>query len=333
MEAFRGRFPAAPGRTAGVSGATVIERVEAFTPARSWTVEQIGEASGLTHYQTKVLRRIRGLDRIRTDPELDLFDLLVPAAEAALEPLADRTAIRYLIYAHTLPDPTPSYVIAADRLRDRLGLTKADAFAVTQQFCASGLAAIDIAGELLRADGDPAAKALVVTGEKAFNSVLRYVLNVSVTGEASTACVVGIGDAAAGSSRMVSYAAKTEGEYADGFRMSAERLRRFGETYNAHLWEAISEALARGGLRLDDIDMVVPHNVNTSLWLRLAAQVGLDRKRIFLDNTARYGHCNCADALLNLVSMRERNLLRKGAFYLLTAVGIGSSYAAMVIEH
>ncbi|MEU5552548.1 3-oxoacyl-[acyl-carrier-protein] synthase III C-terminal domain-containing protein [Micromonospora sp. NPDC047793] len=332
-----------------VRAATVLHRVEAFTPARSWTVEEIGAACGLNRYQTKVLRRIRGMAEVRADPDGDLFDLLVPAAGAALRGLPDPTVVRYLLYAHTLPDPAPSHVLAADELRKRLGLSGTDAFAVTQQFCASGLAAVDIAGELLRADGDPMAKALVVTGEKAFNSVLRYVLHVSITGEASTALLVGLdtpdgyrsGGLAAGpgrspdgaGSRVLSYAARTEGEFADGFRMSAEQLRRFGDTYNTHLWTAMSDALAQAGKELSDIAMVIPHNVNASLWLRLCAQVGLDRRRVFLDNIPRYGHCNCSDPFLNLVSMRERGLLREGESYLLTSVGIGSSYAAMVIEY
>ncbi|MEU7957187.1 3-oxoacyl-[acyl-carrier-protein] synthase III C-terminal domain-containing protein [Micromonospora humida] len=342
-EGRRGAIPPPPDLT---RAATLLHRVEAFTPVRSWTIEEIGAACGLNRYQTKVLRRIRGLAEVRADPDGDLFDLLVPAASAALRGLPDPAVVRYLLYAHTLPDPAPSHVLVADQLRERLGLAGADAFAVTQQFCASGLAAIDIAGELLRADGDPAAKALVVTGEKAFNSVLRYVLQVSVTGEASTAFLVGL-DAPGGpdgfpraddsvpgaGSRVLSYAARTEGEFADGFRMSAEKLRRFGDTYNTHLWAAMSDALSYAGLSLSDIHLVVPHNVNASLWLRLCAEVGLDRRRIFLDNIPRYGHCNCSDPFLNLASMRERGLVRSGELYMLTSVGIGSSYAAMVIEY
>ncbi|MEE6261672.1 3-oxoacyl-[acyl-carrier-protein] synthase III C-terminal domain-containing protein [Plantactinospora sonchi] len=341
-----GRPGAIPPPSDVTRAATLLHRVEAYAPARSWTIEEIGAACGLNRYQTRVLRRIRGMAEVRVDPDGDLFDLLLPAARAALRGLPDPTVVRYLLYAHTLPDPAPSHVFAADHLRERLGLARTDAFAVTQQFCASGLAAVDIAGELLRADGDPAAKALVVTGEKAFNSVLRYVLHVSITGEASTASLVGLdlpGDATSdgsttdgsrdGGSRVLSYAARTEGEFADGFRMSAEQLRRFGDTYNTHLWAAMSDALEYAGLELSDISMVIPHNVNASLWLRLCAQVGLDRRRVFLENIARYGHCNCSDPFLNLASMRGRGLLRGGERYLLTSVGIGSSYAAMVIEY
>ncbi|MDG4787860.1 3-oxoacyl-[acyl-carrier-protein] synthase III C-terminal domain-containing protein [Micromonospora sp. WMMD1102] len=309
---------------------TSLLHVEGFAPERSWAVEEIAEANGLNRHQARMFRRIRGLDRIHLDPDMDLFDLLAAPAEKVLRTVPDPERVRYLIYAHTFPDLTPSFVYAADRLRERLGLTCADAFAVTHQMCASNLAALDVAGELLRADGDPDALALVVTGEKPFTGLVRYMLNVSVTGEGSAACLLGIGGTG---SRILSYAAHTAGEFADGFRMTVERQREFDDTYNIHLWEMMQEALRRAGLDISDIAMVVPHNVNRTLWLRLCAKIGLDRSRVFLDNIARYSHTYCSDPFINLATMRERGLLIPGQRYLLTSVGVGATYAAMVIEY
>jgi len=55
--------------------------------------------------------------------------------------------------------------------------------------------------------------------------------------------------------------------------------------------------------------------------------------RVYLDNIPRTGHCFCSDPFLNLVSLRDEGRLVPGARYLLTAVGLGATYAAMVIEH
>jgi 3-oxoacyl-[acyl-carrier-protein] synthase-3 len=309
---------------------TTLLRVEAFAPERSWTVEEIAEANGLNRHQARMFRRIRGLDRVHLDPDLDLFDLLAAPAEMVLRAVPDRGRIRYLIYAHTFPDLTPSYVFAADRLRERLGLPDADAFAVTHQMCASNLAALDVAGELLRADGDSTAQALVITGEKPFTGLVRYMLNVSVTGEGSAACLLGTDGPG---SRILSYAARTAGEFADGFRMDVERQREFDDTYNVYLWEMMTEALRRAELDISDIAMVIPHNVNRTLWLRLCAKVGLDRNKVFLDNISRYSHTYCSDPFINLATMRDRNLLVPGERYLLTSVGVGATYAAMVLEY
>ena len=310
--------------------AVTLDRIEAFTPQRSWTVEEVAAANGLNRNQARIFRRIRGMDTIRSDPDLALIDLLAAPAEAVLSTVSDVDSVRYLIYSHTFPDLTPAYLFAADALRERLGLDTADAFAVAQQACSSGLAAVDVAGQLLRADGDRSAKALVVTGEKPFSGLVRFLLNISIMGEASAACLVGLDG---GGSRVISYTNRTEGEFAGSFRMSAEAQRRFGETYNDYLLEQIEATLDRGGLTLSDIAMVIPHNVNLSSWLKLCTRIGLDKRRVFLDNLAMFGHCYCSDPFLNLVSMRERNLLTKGERYLLTSVGSGSTYAAMIIEY
>lgn len=309
---------------------TTLERVEAFAPARSVSIEEIAKSGGLNRYQARMFQRIRGLERIHSDPDLDLFDLLAAPAIALLKSVPDPDRIRYLIFAHTFPELAPSFVIATERLHTRLGLARAESFALTQQNCASGLAAIDIAGELLKADGDASAQALIVTGEKPFTGLVQFMLNVSIMGEASAACLVGLNGPG---SRTVSYAAKTCGEFSDGFRMTAEAQREFGNTYNTYLLEVMERALADAGLSLSDIAMVVPHNVNLSSWLRLCKKVGLDKERVFLDNVAEYSHCYCSDPFLNLVTMRDRGLLAKGELYMMTSVGIGSTYAAMVIEY
>jgi 3-oxoacyl-[acyl-carrier-protein] synthase III len=309
---------------------TTLERVEAFAPARSLSIEDIASWAGLRRYQTRMFQRIRGLDRIHYDPDLGVLDLVAAPAEAVLRGVPDHDRIRYLIFAHTFPEVTPSLVIATHSLRERLGLERAEYFALTQQNCASGLAAIDMAGELLRADGDTSAYALVLTGEKPFAGLAQFLLNVSIMGEASAACLVSVNGQG---SRTLSYAARTAGEFSDGYRMDPAVQKEFGETYNTYLLEVMEEALASAGLALSDIAMVIPHNVNVTSWLQLCKRVGLDRERVFLDNVAEYSHCYCTDPFLNFVTMRERGLLVKGALYMMTSVGIGSTYAAMVIEY
>lgn len=309
---------------------TTLERVETYVPDPTVTVEQAAAAMGMNRHQARMFRRIRGLDRMRWDPEQSVFDLVQTPALALLRSVPDKSVIRFLIFAHTFQDLSPSYQVAVDELAVRLGLGHAETFAITQQNCASGLAALDIAGELLDADGDPRARALVLTGEKPFTRIVRLIVNTSIMGEAASAALVGLNGPG---SRVRSYAVKTVGQYSDGFRLSGEPLREFGNTYNTHLAEVMQQALDQGGLTLDDIDMVVPHNVNLSSWLRLAAKLGLPRERLFLDNVGEYSHCFCTDPFLNLGSLRERGRLRKGGLYLVTTVGLGATYAAMVIEY
>lgn len=317
-----------------------LERVEAFAPRTSAAIEEVAGALGLNQFQARMFRRFHGMDMLRLDPGLDTFGLLLGAGKALLRWVPDPSLIRYVILAHTVIEITPGHLDAAAVLARRLGLTAAEPFALTQQNCASGLAAIDAAGELLWADGDPCAKALVLTGEKPFTPLVQLIANTTVMGEASAACLVGVDDTkdrrpsgTIGVDRVRSYAAWTLGRFSDGIRLSAGALKDFNDTYTANLVAVIKEAVARAGLTLADITMIIPHNVNRRLWLRTADELGLDRHGVYLDNIPRYSHTYCSDPLLNLVTLRDEGLLLDGGRYVLTAVGLGATYAAMVIEH
>jgi 3-oxoacyl-[acyl-carrier-protein] synthase-3 len=323
--------PAGPVKVLPMSaGVTTLDQVAAFVPSREVTVESVAEELGFDKYTTRMFRRVLGVDRLREDPASDVFDLVLAAAVQALRAVPDPTDIRYLLFAHTVPEVTPSQLDAAQVIAHRLGLARADAFALTQQNCASGLAAIDVAGELLRAEDDPRARALVVTGEKLFTSSVRVAGGMTIMGEASGACVVGLDG---GTNRVRSYVATTLGVFAEGLRLSPDGLKEFNDSYADELAAIAVEAVARAELSMADVELVVPHNVNRLLWLKVLERIGLHRDRIYLDNLPRYSHCWCSDPLLNLTSLHDAGRLVKGRHYLLTAVGLGSTYAAMVIEH
>jgi 3-oxoacyl-[acyl-carrier-protein] synthase-3 len=234
------------------------------------------------------------------------------------------------VYAHSISDLTPAHVLAAERLRDLLGIPDADAFAITHLNCVSALEALDIAGQLLRADGDPDARALVVTGENPAAAQTRVVYNISLLSHAATASLVGL-DGQGG--RVLSYAVRTDGEFADGLLLGRELQAQFGDTYNARVTGVIEEALRRADMSLDDVAMLVPHNVNALSWARLCSKLRLSPGRVFLDNVGRYAHAYSCDPYLNLHTMHERGLIAQGSRYLLVSVGLGATYGAMVIEY
>ncbi|MBS2532713.1 ketoacyl-ACP synthase III family protein [Catenulispora sp. NF23] len=308
---------------------TTLHDLAAYAPQESADVLDVAADLGLSRSQGRLFHRVHGLDRLRQDPDQHLFDLLCAPARTVVERVADHEDIRYLIYAHTIQQVTPAGLDPATRIAELLGLPDAEAFSLTQQGCAGGLAAVDAAGELLRADGDPAAKALVVTGEKAFSKLARLIDNTAIMGEASAACLVGIGG---GPAVVRGYAVRTDGRFSHGIRMTPQAVRDFGESYPADLAAVIQEALAEAATDLSELTAVIPHNVNRSSWLRVIKELGVDKQLVYLDNIPRYSHCFCVDPFLNLVTLREQGRLAAGGRYLLTAVGLGATYAAMVID-
>jgi len=95
------------------------------------------------------------------------------------------------------------------------------------------------------------------------------------------------------------------------------------------------EALDKAGVTLDDIRVVLPHNVNLVTWQRMCLLLDFPPERVLLENIASNGHVYCADMFINYATARERGLLRPGEKYLAAAVGAGggATFSAMVFEH
>jgi 3-oxoacyl-[acyl-carrier-protein] synthase-3 len=316
-----------------------IEGLAVFLPQRAIEVEEVAAEFELTAPQTRMLRRVHGFGQLRADPSQDLIELVAAAGRRLLESVSDRTTIRYLIFAHTVGTITPSSLSAPVALAELLGLDHAEPFAIGQQYCANGLSALDVAGELLRADGDPRARALLLTGEKRLSSLTRLLGTSTVIGEASAACLVGIGGHG---DRVLSYADHTVSlaSGADGFSdkdsknwVSDEMAREFIDCYPEVLAKVSREAVRRAGLTMDHVTLVLPHNVSRQLWHRTIPLLGIGLDRIYLDTVPEFGHCYCSDPFLNLAMLRDRGRLVDGGIYLLASVGLGATHAAVVLEH
>ncbi|XVV00736.1 3-oxoacyl-[acyl-carrier-protein] synthase III C-terminal domain-containing protein [Actinosynnema sp. CA-248983] len=318
-----------------VAAGLTIEAMTAFVPEPVSSVEAVAPRLRLGRAKVKLFRKVHGLDRLHLDPDLPVLDLVAEPAARLVAGLADPDRITHVVYAHTIQDVAPAGFDIAAALAARLGLHRANAFALTQQNCASGLAAVDVCGELLAAGGDPDARALVVTGEKAFSPMAQLIENTTIMGDASAACLVGLADEtrSGGGDRVLSYCSRTDGRYADGIRLDARLVGEFGLEYAARLAETIHAALARAGLTLADVELIVPHNVNTSSWRKVIELLGTDPATVFLDNVAEYGHCYCSDPFLNYSQLRDRGRLTAGGHYVCTALGLGATYAAMVLRH
>ncbi|MYU20915.1 3-oxoacyl-[acyl-carrier-protein] synthase III C-terminal domain-containing protein [Streptomyces sp. SID8352] len=310
--------------------ATTLERVESFLPDRSVRIDDVADRLGLRRPEIGVFRRIYGLDRLRFDPDGGLFDLVLPAARRALKALPEGRRVRYVVYAHTVQTVTPPHIDAAQVIRQDLGLHDAEAFALSQQACVSSLGAIDLAGELLRAEAPEGAYALMVTGERAYSPKVQLIPNSAIMADAAAACLVTVGGPG---DEVRSFTTRTLGEFAAGLEMTREQITRFGQVYGTVLGEVIHEAVAAAGLDFDDIDLVVPHNVNTVSWRQTIKAMGADPAKFFLDNIPRYSHTYASDVFVNYTTLREGGRLVDGGHYVLVSVGLGATFGAMVITH
>jgi 3-oxoacyl-[acyl-carrier-protein] synthase III len=307
---------------------TTLERVESFVPERRVKVDEFAESLGLRKTEIGVFRKIYGLDEVRFDPEVGLFDLVLPAARRALAALPEGQRVDLVVFAHTILSLAPPDIEPAQVIRDQLGLPYAEAFAINQQACVSSMGAIDVAAELLRGSGG--GYALMVTGERAYSPAIQLIPHSAIMADAAAAALItvdGAGD------QVLSNVTRTRGEFAAGLLMTEEEIQQFGKAYAGELSGVIREAIAEAGLDLSDIELVIPHNVNTISWKQTAKELDIAPSRVFTDNIPRYSHCYSSDVFVNYTTLREEDRLVDGGHYVLASVGLGATFGAMVITH
>ena len=314
---------------------TALEAVSVYLPPERVPIESLAGPLGLTEMQVKLFRRFHGLREVGRDPDPSLQRLLMKAATGLDALRGQEHRVRYVLYARTMPVVAPYPANPLHEVCHELGLGHALAFTVTHQSCASGLLAIDMAGRLLAADaadgqdGQAAPLALVLSGEKAFTREAQLFADTTIFGEGASACLVSaFGDR----DRMLAYASNVRGEFDSATGANDARLQR---EYRPSLAAVMRQALDEACVALDDIRVILPHNVNMVTWQRMCLLLKFPLDRVVLDNIPASGHVFCADVFANYKTACERGLLRPGDRYLAAAVGAGggATFAAMVFEH
>lgn len=306
---------------------TCIERAAAYLPPGAVSVREMSGDLGLTPTQLRVLTRFLGLDRVAVAGDLELADLLCAAGEDALRGI-DRDSVRYLIHAHTVPQAAPGRPALLDEVRSRLRLGGASALSLSHLNCVAGLHALQVARCLLAGDG-PAARVLVLIGDKAIDHRARLIPDTTVQGDAAAACLVSEdprGD------RVVGHALNVAGRFYQGLGGPGRLLDEYKKIYVNCLSDVMREAIKDAKCDPADISLVLPGNVNILGWKRMLENAGIPAGRIYLDNVRRTGHCYSSDPFINLVTARADGRLQAGQLVLLATAGLGATFAATVIE-
>lgn len=95
--------------------------------------------------------------------------------------------------------------------------------------------------------------------------------------------------------------------------------------------DAAQQALARAGLKCQDIDCLIPHQANIRILLAVAKKLGLPQGKIFL-NIEKYGNMSSASTAIALCEAVKHGRVKKGDIVLLDAFGAGLVWGACVIK-
>ena len=94
---------------------------------------------------------------------------------------------------------------------------------------------------------------------------------------------------------------------------------------------AAREAVAAAGLDISHIELLIPHQANRRIIETTARRLGLPPDKVFL-NVEQYGNTSAASIPIALCEAAEQGRLQKGDHLVLTGIGGGLAWGALVLE-
>jgi 3-oxoacyl-[acyl-carrier-protein] synthase-3 len=270
-------------------------------------------------------------------------DLGVPAAVAALQDAGVSAAdLDLIICATTTPDMI--FPATACLIQDRLGAKRAGGFDLLAA-CSSFAYGVVMASQLIEAN---VARHVLVVGSEVLSKLVDWTDR--------TLCVL-VGDGAGavlmGPSRgagVLSSTVRADGSAGDMLKLRAggSRLPLSKEILEQHLHyprmdgrtlfklavraipECIVETVERAGLKLADIDWIVPHQANQRILEAIARQLDLPLER-FVSTIEEYGNTSSASIPISLWEARRDGRIKDGDRVVLVAFGGGFTWAATTL--
>ncbi len=228
--------------------------------------------------------------------------------------------------------PDKRFPSTACFLQSELGAKNSFAFDLSAA-CSGFIYALDVADAFLKSG--KAQKVLVVGAEK---------LSEAVDWEDRSTCVL-FGDGAGAvvlensqsesdflASRMYSDGSMWEILYADncGFiRMKGKELFKVAVR---SMEEVCREVLKIANVSPEEISLVVPHQANVRIINSLAEKLRIPREKFFV-NIDRYGNTSAASIPIAFHEALEQGMITRGDLVLMTAMGGGLTWGALLLRY
>jgi 3-oxoacyl-[acyl-carrier-protein] synthase-3 len=95
--------------------------------------------------------------------------------------------------------------------------------------------------------------------------------------------------------------------------------------------EVIQEALQANNLKVEDVDLFLPHQANLRINQFAAQQLGVPQEK-FYNNMQHYGNTTAASIPLLLYDVLEKGMLKEGNIVVMVGFGSGFTWGASVMR-
>jgi len=300
-----------------------------YLPPKQVGIEQMANSLGFSEKELRLYREVHGLRVVHLAEEETGSEMALKAAALVLEESqTDPESVDAVIMYHTAVTTSLEPNSIVGRIQHQLGLKRSVGFSVWEQYCASIITALQVAQSMIRTSS---VKTILLVGADCFfGSAKRTIDRITIQGEGSSAMIVKAGWM---TNRLVSITTYVDGSFYRTSQCSQEDLERFDLVYFLATVRTIQRTLKKASLALDDISLIIPHNINVSSWDRVLKMLKCDRSKLFAENIPRRGHIFGSDMVINLRDAISSGRLRRDEYALLMTAGLGASWGCAIVRH
>ena len=307
-----------------------IAAIEYVLPPQSFSLRELDDAGLLS--STAALMQNFGYGRCYVSAQ-PAEELALSAAAKLLEAASvEPETIDLLLYAGAIAcshqitngQPLTHFNYPAARLQYELGLMHAGAIGVSQSGCMALTNAVKMAADFLCANSQME-RVLCVSADVLPRGSSREVMY-NIVSDGACAVLVERG---CPRNRILAHRAVTKGYYWD----SSARKNEIMAAYFPTAKNVVQDVLSMADCRVDELSLLLPHNVSRRSWQILLGLIGVTEEQLFAENIARNGHVIAADNWINLKDAMDRQLLQPADKFMMFNFGFGANWAATVMEH
>lgn len=223
----------------------------------------------------------------------------------------------------TMSDATPQFRFPGPYLQSELRIPNASVIGLTQLACNSFQATLRVARALIASE--PAVNHVLCVAADRFPACAKREIVYNLMSDGACAGVVSRGER---TNRILATSQITRGTYWDSTITHDQLIAAYFPL--AH--RAIVEAVEAAGCTLDEIDLLIPHNLNLKSWEILARILGIPLERIYTRNIARIGHAVASDNIINYLDAQDEGRIVMGDKVALFVMGFGAHWSCTVVE-
>lgn len=277
--------------------------------------------------------------RIATDKE----STSTLAHQAALKALEEANILPHDIDLIIVATSTPEHAFpsTASVVQDWLGASNAGAFDLAAA-CSGFVYALNMAGDSIKSGSIETA---VVIGAETMSRVLDWQDRSTciLFGDGAGAVVLQASEEHGG---ILSSVLRSDGAGADllaipttnvanlnghkvqKMHMAGREVFRFATRV---VDECVRQAVDRAGIKIDDVNLIVPHQANQRILASAAKKLGISID-MFVSNLDRYGNTSAASIPIALCEAIENKRIHKDDYLVFVGFGGGLTWASMVIK-